>query len=124
MIEVYVEKKKTNESIQMISVAEAGDNYIRFSNGLQICFDCLASSSKNENIGNYNKGTITYPKPFISQPALSVSRYLNDAYKPTSYEKAIHYGSLNETSFMIIGEDDADPASVINFSYIAIGKWK
>ena len=121
MSEVFVEKK-TNELIQLISVAEAGDGYIRFSNGLQVCYDLILDDTQTD--GNYDKAVINFRKPFITSPVLTVSRYLSDITYTTNLDKEIHYGYLTEKSFVLRGINEADQANTINFSYIAIGKWK
>lgn len=123
MSEVFVEKK-TNELIQLISVTEAGDGYIRFSNGLQICHAMIKDETPNETIGNLNGCTITFAMPFISEPSLILSRWLDDLYCSNEYRKEIHYSVLGRKSFVVVGVNEADKAKVINFSYIAIGKWK
>lgn len=123
MSEVFVEKK-TNELIQLISVADAGDGYIRFSNGLQICHAIISEDTPNETIGNFNGGTVTFAMPFINVPSITLSRWLNDLYYSNEYRKEIHYSSVGCKSFIVVGANEADEAKVINFSYIAIGKWK
>lgn len=117
-------KKKTNELIQLISIAEAGNGYIRFSNGLQICYSIIHGETPSETIGNLNGGTVTFARPFISEPSITVSRWMNDLYYNNEYKKEIHYSELRCKSFRIVGINEADEAKVINFSYIAIGKWK
>lgn len=117
-------KKKTNELIQLISVADAGNGYIRFSNGLQICYMSIYGEKPSDNTGNCRGAIIKFPMPFINNPIITLSRYLNDIYLNNEYMKDIHYGRLTHESFMIIGFNEADEANVINFSYIAIGKWK
>ena len=111
-------KKKTNELIQLISVAEVGNGYIRFSNGFQICYDLIL------DIVNHRGSTITFQKPFITTPVLTVSRFLADLGYTTNLNAEIHYASIKNDSFVIIGIDEVDSANVINFSYIAIGRWK
>ena len=117
-------KKKTNELIQLISIAEAGNGYIRFSNGLQICYAIISLPYRNEAVGNCNGSTITFTMPFIDRPSLTLSRYMDDLGYSNEYIKDIHYSELTDHSFIIVGNDMADAAKVINFSYIAIGKWK
>lgn len=115
-------KKKTNELIQLISVAEAGDGFIRFSNGLQICYGVIVGLTQID--GNHNNETIIFSKPFSDTPAITVSRIMNYSSVVNELKTDIWYSHATPSEFILYGYDEADAAKVINFSYIAIGKWK
>lgn len=115
-------KKKTNELIQLISVTEAGDGYIRFSNGLQICYGIIIASTQAS--GNHDAETISFSKPFSDIPAITISRIMNRTSVVDELKTDIFYSYASASEFILYGNNEADSANVINFSYIAIGRWK
>ena len=113
-------KKKNGEDISVGYIVESGDHYIRFSDGTQICYDYHA----NDDYCNDN-AYINFPKVFIRRPSLTVSRHLNktNAINTGKYTD-VFYNDLSNEGFTICGDSSTDLSNRINFSYIAIGRWK
>ena len=86
------------------TIEEQGDRYIRYSNGIQICF------SKLNALNSEIEKQITFPKPFVSSPAVLVCGQ-------TSY---LYLNGWNTTYFLA----RVDGGATIYFSCIAIGTWK
>ena len=122
MSEVYL-KKKTNESILLnpIVIEESGEGYIRFSDGTQICYGRFWNVS--------NSSIINYPKPFISDPALTLTRDFTSEgiqsgtcaalWYPTEYngDRTSHFTIEGDTTLF------SENTSLYG-TYIAIGRWK
>lgn len=113
-------EKKNGENISIEYIVESGDGYIRFSNGIQICYNC------HFNDGYCHDGdSIIFKREFSQYPVtLTLSRYLNKNQFDSSTYSDIFYDNLGKAGFTIHGDDSADSGKCINFSYIAIGFWK
>ena len=83
-----------------------GGGYVRFTNGLQICYFEVKLSSNNQS-------NINLPAAFVNSNWIGVccgprANYGNESIKPQS-----------NTTFQLLGETNANPHKCI-----AIGKWK
>ena len=88
-----------NRGVEVVD--SIGDNYIRLSSGLQICF--------GQNAGN---NVITLPKPFVTYNyQISLTDVGQDCHSGGA-------GNRTTTTFKIFG------GSSVHFYWIAIGKWK
>lgn len=125
------------------SIVESGDNYIRFSNGIQMCFGVVTCNDLSDQIQSlarddyYNlKNVITYPKPFvihngIAPFTIAVRSNVSKSDK-TTFDSCINIigSSSNETSMSLriysYAERDYSSGSSVLFEmgYLAIGKWK
>ena len=105
-----------------IAVEEQGDGYIRYSNGIQICWGKISVTSSSKNWGvlyEANSVTENYPKSFVSPPVVTA-------------------GSIGEGYCMIEAADGTNtrtpklyavkPSAFTDLSftvcYTAIGRWK
>lgn len=125
------------------SIVESGDNYIRFSNGIQICFGVAKCNNIIDQIQSLRKDTyynlnrvITYPKPFIihnnNAPfTIAIRSNSSNSEKPTidscfniigTSSTEIHMG----LRIYAYNNRDYSNADVVSFDigYLAIGKWK
>lgn len=85
-----------------IDVSAIGTNYIRYGNGLQICWGIHGSGTSF---------TVTYPVAFNAEPAITVS-------PSTNVTVAISTSGRQTTGLV------ATLSSAAWFRYVAIGKWK
>ena len=91
-------------------VSEIGENYIRYNNGVQICFDTVQMN-----------GTRSFPKQFSQTPCMAC---VGQPSSSTTVAWNLNIYSLNTSNFNIRygGTSSSDTGG--NASYIAIGKWK
>lgn len=94
------------------------DTYVRYTNGLQICWGIKAS----EGTANDHTTIITYPKPFKSGtiPAVDAIVYRTSLYNDTNYKHQVT--SITNANFKYSDWMIRETADKI--SWIAIGKWK
>lgn len=97
-------------------IAEQGNNYIRYYNGLQIVFDRQKASS--------NPTTFTFPVAFVDANYRILFSNGNGKDDGTIVQNTngITLGQYTTTSFQ--AEKYRGWDSTINYDYIAIGKWK
>lgn len=92
-----------------VSIEEIGEGYVRYSDGIQICYNRLITPTTGAN-------SVTFPKPFIEAP--SVCGTFEGVASTSNYYGFILKDSLTTTGFQIKGYAN-------NYcDYIAIGKWK
>lgn len=102
---------------------DAVNGYIRYENGLQICWGrkSLSSVEYNQVLGSIYQGTqtnpITFPQPFISNPSVSV-----DNTGGFGWIGRISTNTTGVTEIMRYAHDGGTYSG--NISYIAIGAWK
>ena len=129
----------TNASnVLLQSVVESSSNYIRYSNGIQICFDIAYFTFTNDKIEQgvaaLLENYIKYPKPFIKTPVLYCIR--EGVYKDG--DKNI-YDSIGYHNISVVEVASSpsygsvyirsDTTSIytdkrLQFGYIALGFWK
>ena len=99
------------------TIEEQGDGYIRYSNGLQICW------TTNELVTQSSSGTWTYPKTFISIPCILWQAIGNN----TGYIDAVNGGDMSLSNAVFIPSRYMG-GSVVTAPYgvrgLAIGRWK
>lgn len=93
-------------SIPASSVSASGTNYIRFSNGTQICW---GYSTRAANTGT----TVSFSASFSSNPTVVLT--------PTIYSTDIYVPSTGTTSFKW---QDYRTSNSVAVYYVAIGLWK
>lgn len=95
-------------------IVEQGNNYIRYNNGVQICWDRYSQSAVD-----VLTHTFVFSKPFVDIPSVQLT---NESSQANGMAGTIT--NLSRTGFLgayygIIASDVAT-----GMSYIAIGKWK
>ena len=98
-------------------VVERGNGYVRYYNGVQICWGIVSPS------GNDQIHTVTYPKPFNSMPSPMIQKSgqkgWNSAWAPREWPSYfVHY---DQTGFRIKA---TDWQSGTIFPWSVIGTWK
>lgn len=103
----------TDSNLQALAstseIVASGDKYVRFANGLQICWGQEVLTLEGSNTRNF-------PVAFSEQPTISLN--FNDNVQATQYLSA---DNRNTTSFHITVYSNAYPCRI---GYIAIGRWK
>ena len=112
----------------LANIVESGDNYIRFSNGIQICYGYELWTIKRMT-KDRRALSVDYTKPFCDFPTCSVFRQLringdDDTFKEnyridmieTTYERATYY--------LVNIKGSAIENGTYGLGYFAIGKWK
>ena len=119
-------------SIPLSNIVESGKNYIRFSDGTQICFYFQQISYTNEiKAGSSVIVPITYAKPFISYPILMVTASdghgdLNELLE-SGLPRNIHVGAVTTSltkGCCILTNNSRMSINQVTANYLAIGKWK
>lgn len=115
------------KSIELNNITESGTGYIRFSDGTQICYG-IVSIQTNDAIHANKEFTIynNFPKKFISNPTLSILRQqvnsnmeeLNTRIKVVDAISTVTGSSVRFISTASFNK------LYVDFSYIAIGRWK
>lgn len=125
------------------SIVESGDNYIRFSNGIQICFGAVICNNIIDQMQSLTKDTyynlnrvITYPKPFIIRNnnapfTIAIRSNFSKVEKPT-FDSCVNIIGTSSTEIhmglRIYAYNDRDYSNNDDLSfeigYLAIGKWK
>ena len=115
----------TYDSRIVDTIEDQGEGYIRYSNGLQICWGSISiqspCSSPWGSLFESNAMTGSYAKSFVENPAVSISGNVGN------YSAIIESGIGSNTSTPLIYLCRASAiAEVIACTarYIAIGRWK
>ena len=119
-------------SIPLSNIVESGKNYIRFSDGTQICFSLQQISYTNAiEVGKSIIIQITYAKPFISYPILMVTPLdgYGDPYEllESGLPRNINAGAVTTSltkGCCILTNNSKMPMNPAIINYLAIGKWK
>ena len=106
----YTECPASNNNNSIVTTVSYGSNYVRFGNGLQICFGNV--------ITNNNTQTVTYAQPFKEEnPNLTLS-LIDGGPADSRYWQAFRISEEKNTGFKIQG-----PSEISRFGWIAIGYW-
>ena len=119
-------------SIPLSNIVESGKNYIRFSDGTQICFSYQLMTYANEvKVGGSVIIPITYAKPFISYPILMVTTVDGhgdpNALLESGQPRKIHAGAVTTSltkGCCILTNNSLMSINQASINYLAIGKWK
>ena len=119
-------------SIPLSNIVESDKNYIRFSDGTQICFSLQQISYTNGiEVGKSVAIPITYAKPFISYPILMVTPLdgYGDPYEllESGLPRNINAGAVTTSltkGCCILTNNSKMPMNPAIVNYLAIGKWK
>ncbi len=119
-------------SIPLSNIVDSGKNYIRFSDGTQICFS-YQQMSYVTTIGTGSSITIpiTYAKPFISYPILMVTAFDGcgepDQLLESGLPRKINAGAVTTSltkGCCILTNNSPMSTNQVSVNYLAIGKWK
>lgn len=102
-----------NKSIDVIE--EQGDGYIRYSNGLQICWGAVRSEFIEPFNGHYGK-TVSFPKIFMTntEPATNITQWRNLG----NLTQNVNVCGLTNSSFTLETDIQA------GVYYTVFGRWK
>lgn len=113
----------TYDSHIVDTIEEQGEGYIRYSNGIQICWGKISrtSSSKSWDIFYESSESFSenYPKSFISLPAVTTGSDGNDFCLIEAAR-----GTTTQTPNMFAIRPSEFTDRTFTISYIAIGRWK
>lgn len=105
--------KLTWDGKDILCVSESGSNYIRFSNGLQICWGSVTISTASTGLA------VTFPKAFSATPNITFG--LRPGSVSTKLYNVLAY-PRSSTGFTAYANDAAGHMAAAA-SYIAIGSW-
>jgi len=113
----------TYDSHIVDTIEEQGEGYIRYSNGLQICWGNISFTTSSQGWGNLYEGIDTvsqnYPKSFKSAPSVIAG---NNGETYCMIESA--YGNNVTTPIWCVVRPMAFTNANFTINYIAIGLWK
>ena len=142
---------QSGTSISLADIAETGNGYIKFSNGIMIQHGKYTISCNKTTAGNNIIGIINFTKSFISPPKmiLSISKSINMTYSDlikssgTTGMPALTYASaiiaqnfqnnvsirsmvtlLDEANIHFVSTSDIADGYKIYCDMICIGRWK
>ena len=105
----------------MSDIVEKGDGYIRFENGIQICFgEFNITGSWNEQNKNINENII-FSKEFISKPIVTTNNGGAGGYWSSS---AINITNSNFDFSFGTTYNSNDYTGTVKCQYFAFGFWK
>ena len=108
---MYVNLKKNGENISVVAVEEIANNYIRFSNGLQIVY--------SNGVITQSGDSITFPADFTTNPVIVFGRDGG-----SDGLSNIHGAFMDGHRHKIFIDDASNANFPAYFNYIAIGWWK
>jgi hypothetical protein len=113
----------TYDSHIVDTIEEQGDGYIRYSNGIQICWGKISRTTSSASWGIFQESSENfsenYPKSFISLPAVTAG---SDGNEFCLIEAA--RGTTTRTPDMFAIRPSEFTNIEFTISYIAIGRWK
>lgn len=106
----------------MSDIVEKGDGYIRFENGIQICFgEFNITGTWNEQNGRYINENIIFSKEFISKPIVTTNNNGAGGYWSSS---AIIITNSNFDFSLGATHNSNTFTGTIMCQYFAFGFWK
>ena len=100
------------------TIEEQGNGYIRYSNGLQICYGEVVNDNNIED----GKARFSFPKAFSASPNLVATPDIASFYLVTCKVESGTTWVL--ASYQLWGTPNIGPAiQPVPVSYVAIGKW-
>ena len=126
----------TNASnVLLQSVVESSYNYIRYSNGIQICFDIAAfriPENLEKCVFTLCKNAIDFPKPFKDAPVLYAMR--QGVYETDDVNSGLGYHNISVVEvassktcgsvYITVNDRSIHKEKYLQFGYIALGFWK
>lgn len=126
MDNVFIEKK-TGETIglQTIAIHDIGVDYIRFTNGVQICWGTKTFLGDEIDLDQtVSKAFITYPVAFNSVPNIILGRQCGFRYSTNYNDAGLYVGYMYPDRAVICGSTKIDRGGCVVCMYAAFGKWK
>lgn len=108
-----------NKSVDAIE--EAGSDYIRYSNGLQICW---GNNAPGVDVTDYQDGIISFPREFSSKTSYSVTATLRRESAINYRDTTFSIRNLKNTGFEYQWFGQSYKSDRWQVQWIAIGKWK
>ena len=100
-------------TIPAAAISASGKNYVRFSDGTQLCWGTYTCGKKITQV------TVTFPQSFLN------TNYIFYAFSDYNIHNINIYFKNKSTTKMLCDIDAYDTAySSIDYSYFAIGRWK
>lgn len=113
----YLNDESLSDILEDLSVDSQSANYIRYANGLQICWATIELHDLKRNQGYSNEHY--FPKPFASAPSVTVN--YSSAY---STDTGIAAENIENTHCTFWLKNTVLDVSSFKINYIAIGMWK
>ena len=103
----------------MSDIVEKGDGYIRFDNGIQICYftEAITTSSKDTNLGYWEEKEIQF-KEFIETPFICQLTAIDNA----SGMFVVNYTQISNNSVNV--EVVGNPHQSVHVNAFIMGFWK
>ena len=105
-------------------IIESGDGYIKYSDGTMICYNTVSGTTSLASYwSQFQRGqlSVTFPQTFTSVPSITISSINTESYAQLSFGA----DSITVSSFIAkVFKPNSATNTGVNFSYIAIGKWK
>lgn len=106
----------------MSDIVEKGDGYIRFENGIQICFgEFNITGSWNEQNKQYINENIIFSKEFISKPIVTTN---NNGTGGRWSSSAVNITNSNFDFSLGLTHNSQSHTGTIMCQYFAFGFWK
>ena len=119
------------KSIELNNIVESGNNYIRFSDGTQICYGQLSISNTMYSSNGYYHHRVAYPKTFDALPATVVANInyvqpisLSNTVKANFSIMACGSSSSRDIWVEVYNGNSESVKASVYVNYIAIGRWK
>lgn len=118
------------KSIELNNIVESGNNYIRFSDGTQICYGTFGIGNRTYSPNGYARYDLIYPKTFDALPAAGIANI--DNVQPTSLSTKVKAnfsimscsGSSSDLFIYVYNGNSESVKASVYLNYIAIGRWK
>ena len=120
-------EKKNGETIglQPIAIHDIGVDYIRFTNGVQICWGTKTFNSDEINLNqDVSKAIITFPVAFYGGPNIILGRQCGYRDSANNDDAGLYAGYIESDHFVVCGSTKMDRSEVAVCMYAAFGRWK
>ena len=99
-------------------ITESGDDYIKFGNGTLLCFGLPSTDDSTY-------ATVIFPVRFIATPIiLATAQYTGEHYYHVYIREMSEISFNVQTLYTNNASGLTKPGTYLNFSYLAIGRWK
>lgn len=126
MNNVFIEKKNGETiGLQPIAIHDIGVDYIRFTNGVQIC--CGTKTFNGDEIDlcqDISKAFITFPVAFYGEPNIILGRQCGYRDSASNDDAGLYVGYIKPDQFVVCGSTKMDRSGAAVCMYVAFGRWK
>ena len=125
--------KTSATNIPLVGIAKLGSNYIRYTNGLQICFERITIPHVSLTANTYTmcRDIITFPVSFSDKPIVSCIRigFYDDTEPDSNIGLSYQYIEISDIAVSTTHASAAFKSNKnindsFTLAYIAIGYWK